>query len=157
MTLAKMPFIDSEQLDEAYLPPAKYHALQRLIRQRERLMKSITIRKNRTGSIVNGYLPGLRKAFYALSSSLPRSVSRSVRRPTSFVERQSGVIRGICESIREERGPKRFDCFLRPVRLARGSRSREPNERVLPTGLPAATPIGRLVLAWRESCRFPAA
>jgi transposase len=63
VTLAKMPFIDSEQLDEAYLPPAKYHALQRLTRQRERLMKSITIRKNRIGSIVNGYLPGLRKAF----------------------------------------------------------------------------------------------
>lgn len=63
MTLAKMPFIDSEQLDEAYLPPAEYHALQRLTRQRERLMKSITIRKNRIGSIINGYLPGLRKAF----------------------------------------------------------------------------------------------
>ena len=63
VTLAKMPFIDSEQLDEAYLPPVKYHALQRLTRQRERLMKSITIRKNRIGSIVNGYLPGLRKAF----------------------------------------------------------------------------------------------
>jgi len=63
VTLAKMPFIDAEQLDEAYLPPAEYHALQRLTRQRERLMKSITIRKNRIGSIINGYLPGLRKAF----------------------------------------------------------------------------------------------
>jgi len=63
VTLAKMPFIDAEQLDEAYLPPAEYHSLQRLTRQRERLMKSITIRKNRIGSIVNGYLPGLRKAF----------------------------------------------------------------------------------------------
>src|SRR3990170_1613165 len=55
VTLAKMPFIDAEQLDEAYLPPAEYHSLQRLTRQRERLMKSITIRKNRIGSIVNGY------------------------------------------------------------------------------------------------------
>jgi transposase len=63
MTLAKMPFIDAEQLDEAYLPPAKYHALQRLTRQRERLMKSVTTRKNRIGSIIDGYLPGLRKAF----------------------------------------------------------------------------------------------
>lgn len=63
VTLAKMPFIDAEQLDEAYLPPAEYHSLQRLTRQRERLMKSITVRKNRIGSIVNGYLPGLRKAF----------------------------------------------------------------------------------------------
>jgi len=63
VTLAKMPFIDAEQLDEAYLPPAEYHSLQRLTRQRERLMKSITIRKNRIGSIINGYLPGVRKAF----------------------------------------------------------------------------------------------
>ena len=63
MTLAKMPFIDAEQLDEAYLPPAKYHALQRLTRQRERLMKSVTTRKNRIGSIIDGYLPDLRKAF----------------------------------------------------------------------------------------------
>jgi transposase len=63
MTLAKMPFIDAEQLDEAYLPPVKYHALQRLTRQRERLMKSITTRKNRIGSIIDGYLPGLRRAF----------------------------------------------------------------------------------------------
>ena len=63
VTLAKMPFIDAEQLEEAYLPPAEYHALQRLTRQRERLMKSITIRKNRIGAIVEGYLPGLRAAF----------------------------------------------------------------------------------------------
>ena len=34
-TLAKMPFIDAENLDEAYLPSAEYHALQRLTRQRE--------------------------------------------------------------------------------------------------------------------------
>lgn len=59
VTLAKMPFIDAEQLDEAYLPPAEYHSLQRLTRQRERLMKSITTRKNRIGSIVNGYPLGL--------------------------------------------------------------------------------------------------
>jgi len=26
LTLAKMPFIDAEQLDEAYLPPAEYHS-----------------------------------------------------------------------------------------------------------------------------------
>lgn len=63
ITLAKMPFINAEQLDDAYLPPAAYHALQRLTRQRERLMKSITARKNRIGSIIDGYLPGLRKAF----------------------------------------------------------------------------------------------
>jgi len=63
VTLAKMPFIDSEQLDEVYLPPVEFHALQRLTRQRERLLKSITARKNRIGSIIDGYLPGLRRVF----------------------------------------------------------------------------------------------
>jgi transposase len=81
VTLAKMPFIDSEQLDEAYLPPAKYHALQRLTRQRERLMKSITIRKNRIGSIVNGYLPGLRKAFADEWSKRARAFYRQCLNP----------------------------------------------------------------------------
>lgn len=38
-------------------------ALQRLTRQRERLLKSITARKNRIGSVIDGYLPGLRRAF----------------------------------------------------------------------------------------------
>jgi transposase len=81
VTLAKMPFIDSEQLDEAYLPPAKYHALQRLTRQRERLMKSITIRKNRIGSIVNGYLPSLRKAFTNEWSERARAFYRECLNP----------------------------------------------------------------------------
>lgn len=63
VTLAKMPFIDAEQLDEVYLPPVEFHALQRLTRQRGRLLKGITVRKNRIGSIIDGYLPGLRGAF----------------------------------------------------------------------------------------------
>ncbi|GAI47973.1 unnamed protein product, partial [marine sediment metagenome] len=37
LTLAKMPFIDPEQMDEIYLPPAEIHALQRLTRQRKRI------------------------------------------------------------------------------------------------------------------------
>jgi transposase len=45
VTLAKMPFIDAEQLDKAYLPPAEYHSLQRLTRQRERLMKGSPLAK----------------------------------------------------------------------------------------------------------------
>ena len=57
VTLAKMPFIDAEQLDEVYLPPVEFHALQRLTRQRERLVKNTTARKNRIGSVIDGYLP----------------------------------------------------------------------------------------------------
>jgi len=41
LTLAKMPFIDPEQMDEIYLPPAEIHALQRLTRQRKRMKLSL--------------------------------------------------------------------------------------------------------------------
>jgi len=63
LTLAKMPFIDPERLDEVYLPPAQTHALQRLTRQRKRLEDQITTHKKRIGAIVDGYLPGVRQAF----------------------------------------------------------------------------------------------
>jgi transposase len=63
LTLAKMSFIDSEQLEEVYLPPAKIYTMQRLARQRKRLEGEIGTRKKRIGSIVDGYLPGLRQAF----------------------------------------------------------------------------------------------
>ncbi len=63
LTLAKMPFIDSERLEELYLPPAKIYAIQRLARQRKRLESEIAARKKRIGSILDGYLPGFREAF----------------------------------------------------------------------------------------------
>ena len=63
LTLAKMSFIDPEQLDEVYLPPAKIHALQRLSRQRKRLESEIAVRKTHIGSVVESYVPGVRKAF----------------------------------------------------------------------------------------------
>jgi len=63
LTLAKMPFIDPERLDDLYLAPAETHALLRLTRQRKRLEDQITSRKKRIGSIVDGYLPGVRQAF----------------------------------------------------------------------------------------------
>ena len=62
-TLAKMAFIDPERLDEVYLAPAQVHALQRLTRQRKHLEDQITTHKKRIGSIVDGYLPGVRQAF----------------------------------------------------------------------------------------------
>ena len=60
LTLAKMPFIDSERLEELYLPPTKIYAIQRLARQRKRLESEIAARKKRNGSILNGWL---REAF----------------------------------------------------------------------------------------------
>ncbi len=63
LTLAKMPFIDPEQLEEIYLPPAKIYAIQRLARQRKRLESEIGSHKKRIGSIIDGYSPGVRQAF----------------------------------------------------------------------------------------------
>jgi transposase len=63
LTLAKMPFIDPEKLVEIYLPPAEIHALQRLTRQRKRIESDISGRKIRISAIVDGYLPGVRRAF----------------------------------------------------------------------------------------------
>ncbi len=78
-------YLEPEQLDEAYLPLAKYHALQRLTRQRERLMKSITVRKNRIGSIINGYLSGLRRAFSNEWSERARAFYRQGLNPFAVV------------------------------------------------------------------------
>jgi len=69
LTLAKIPFIDPEQLNEIYLPPAEIHALQRLTRQRKRFEDDITGRKVRISAIVDGYLPGVRRAFNDVWSS----------------------------------------------------------------------------------------
>jgi transposase len=100
VTLAKMPFIDAEQLDEAYLPPAEYHALQRLTRQRERLMKGITTRKNRIGSIINGYLPGLRKAFSNEWSVRARAFYRQRLNPYGVVREGEQALETFLASVK---------------------------------------------------------
>ena len=81
LTLAKMPFIDPEQLNEIYLPPAEIHALQRLTRQRKRLEDDVTGRKVRIGAIIDGYLPGIRRAFNNIWSSQARSFLKSRLNP----------------------------------------------------------------------------
>jgi len=85
LTLAKMPFIDSEQLEEIYLPPAKIYAIQRLARQRKRLESEIGARKKRIGSIVDGYLPGMRQAFSNPWSAHARAFLRSCLNPLEVV------------------------------------------------------------------------
>ncbi len=83
LTLAKMSFIDPEQLDEVYLPPAKIHALQRLARQRKRLESEIAARKTRIGSIVESYVPGVRKVFSDPWSSQARAFLRCRLNPVA--------------------------------------------------------------------------
>ena len=85
ITLAKMPFIDPEQLAEVYLPPAEVHALQRLTRQRQRLEGEVVARKNRIGRIVDGYLPGVREAFSSPWSLQARAFLRSQLDPFAVV------------------------------------------------------------------------
>ena len=85
LTLAKMPFIDPEQLYEIYLPPAKVHALQRLTRQRKRIEGNITGRKIRIGSTIDGFLPGVRQAFTALWSTQARAFLKSCLNPFAVV------------------------------------------------------------------------
>jgi transposase len=77
LTLAKMPFIDPEKLDEIYLPPAEIHALQRLTRQRKRLESDVSGRKIRISAIIDGYLPGVRQSFDDAWSSPFRAFLRS--------------------------------------------------------------------------------
>ena len=56
ITLAKMPFVNPERLNEVYLPPAKVSAVLWLARRRRRLESAIAARKTRIISIVDGYL-----------------------------------------------------------------------------------------------------
>jgi len=85
LTLSKMPFIDSEQLEEVYLPPAKIYAIQRLARQRKRLESEIGSRKKRIGSIVDGYFPMMRQAFSDPWSAHARAFLRSRLDPLAVV------------------------------------------------------------------------
>jgi len=81
LTLAKMPFIDPEKLVDIYLPPAEIHALQRLTRQRKRIESDISGRKIRISAIVDGYLPGVRRAFNDAWASPVRAFLRSQLNP----------------------------------------------------------------------------
>ncbi len=59
LTLAKMPLVDPEELYAVDLPPAALQGLDRMTRQRARLVESLTGRKNRLQAFVRGYLPGV--------------------------------------------------------------------------------------------------
>jgi transposase len=85
LTLAKMPFIDPEQLIEIYLPPAEIYALQRLTRQRKRMESDVSGRKIRLSAILDGYLPGVRRAFSESWSSSFRAFLRERVNPFAVV------------------------------------------------------------------------
>jgi len=85
VTLAKMPFVDTERLNEVFLPPAKIYAIQRLARQRRRLESDMAARKTRIISILDGYLPGVRLAFSNLWSAQAKAFLSSRLNPLAVI------------------------------------------------------------------------
>ena len=85
ITLAKMPFVDAERLNEVYLPPAKLYAIQRLARQRKRLESDMASRKKRIISILDGYLPGVHLAFSSRWSLQAKAFLNSRLNPLAVV------------------------------------------------------------------------
>jgi len=85
ITLAKMPFVDAERLNEVYLPPAKIYAIQRLARQRKRLESDMASRKKRIISILDGYLPGVHLAFSSRWSLQAKAFLNSQLNPLAVV------------------------------------------------------------------------
>jgi transposase len=85
LTLAKMPFVDVERLNDVYLPPVRVNAILRLSRQRHRLEGDIAGRKKRILGIIDGYLPGVRLSFSNLWSSQGREFLKTRLNPLDVV------------------------------------------------------------------------
>lgn len=62
-TLAMMPVVDREGIQEVYLASAKTFGLTRRCRQRERLVNHLTAQKNRIQSLLDWSFPGLMECF----------------------------------------------------------------------------------------------
>jgi len=85
ITLAKMPSVDAEGLNDVYIPPAKMYFIQRLAHQRRRLESDMAARKARIISILDGYFPGLRQAFPSLWSPQANVILSSCLNPLAVV------------------------------------------------------------------------
>ncbi len=106
LTLAKMPFIDAERLEDLYLPPAKIYTMQRLARQRKLLESSIGAHKTRIGSIIDGYLPGLRQTFSDPWSMHARAFFSSRLNPMDIIRSSE---RALHVFLTKERGHGKAD------------------------------------------------
>jgi transposase len=112
ITLAKMPFIDPERLDELYLAPAETHALLRLTRQRKRLEDNITARKKRIASIVDGYLPGVRQAFSRPWSAQARAFLHSQIDPFAVIRDGEGALHSFLTQAKPRNKEERAESYL---------------------------------------------
>jgi transposase len=106
ITLAKMPFVDAERLNEVFLPPAKIYAIQRLARQRRRIESDMAARKTRIISILDGYLPGVRLAFSNLWSLQAKAFLTSRLNPLAVV---SGGEKALHSFLTLARSPRKGD------------------------------------------------
>ena len=107
LTLAKMPFIDPEQMEEIYLPSAEIHALQRLTRQRKRLEGDIAGRKVRIEAIIDGYLPGVRRAFSSPWATQVRAFLRSRLNPFAVVRNgEKALVTFLSKAASREKGSR---------------------------------------------------
>jgi transposase len=122
LTLAKMPFVDQERLNDIYLPPAKISAILRLARQRQRLEADIASRKKRILSIIDGYIPGIRQTFSNTWSPQGRAFLRTHLNPLAVARA----------------GEKALDRFLTRARF-RGKEDSEESHMVYLTCKMTAT------------------
>ncbi|HXQ29400.1 MAG TPA: IS110 family transposase [Gemmatimonadales bacterium] len=93
LTLAKMPLVDPETLYAVDLPPATLRGLDRMTRQRARLVESLTARKNRLQAVVGGYLPGLMAATGKPWESTFRAVLTVSLNPVALSSQDEAVLR----------------------------------------------------------------
>ena len=130
LTLAKMPFIDPEKLIEIYLPPAEIHALQRLTRQRRRMESEVSGHKIRISAILDGYLPGVRRAFGEAWSSSFRAFLRARINPFAVVRSGEKALHTYLSKTGPEVRcrPSRFSWFVRMWRVF--VRLRRPKEHL---------------------------
>ena len=112
LTLAKMPFIDPERLDELYLAPAETHALLRLTRQRKRLEDYITAHKNRIATIVDGYLPGVRQTFSHRWSAQARAFLHSRINPFAVVRDGEEALHSFLSQAKTQNKEERAESYL---------------------------------------------
>ena len=119
LTLAKMPFIDPEQLIGIYLPPAEIHALQRLTRQRKRMESDVSSRKVRISAIIDGYLPGVRQAFSESWSSSFRAFLRGRINPLAAARDGEGSLHAYLGKVSSRSKVQTHKVFLACQSVAR--------------------------------------
>jgi transposase len=119
LTLAKMPFIDPEQLIGIYLPPAEIHVLQRLTRQRKRMESDASSRKVRISAILDGYLPGVRRAFSESWSSSFRAFLRGRINPFAVARDGEEALHAYLVKTNSRSRTQTHQVFLACVSIAR--------------------------------------